>query len=82
MSEMEIPVDVNPGLGSESPVAISFHFPISAVTRTLKNSGFLIENIEEWVSDKTSFGARAKSENISRIEIPLFMALKCRKITL
>ncbi len=82
MSSMEIPVDVNPSLGSNSSVAISFHFPMTVLAKALKNTGFMIQDIEEWVSDKTSFGSKAKIENTSRIEIPLFMALKCRKISL
>ncbi len=81
MSYMEIPVSVNPGLGEKSSVAISFHFPISRLFLELSKAGFVIENLEEWVSDKNSQGTRAKAENTSRVEIPLFMALKCRKIS-
>jgi hypothetical protein len=41
----------------------------------LKDAGFVIEEIEEWTSDKESEGRAGRMENRSRNEIPLFMAI-------
>lgn len=77
MSPMEIPVNPETftSSGRNSALTISYHFPISYYINALRNSGFLIENIEEWTSDKESFGRNGRMENRSRNEIPLFMAI-------
>jgi ubiquinone/menaquinone biosynthesis C-methylase UbiE len=74
-AEMKIPIHANPSKGEKSPETWSFHHPLSAYTRWLKESGFCIEEMEEWCSDKVSTGAAAKMENRSRAEIPLFLAI-------
>jgi len=40
----------------------------------------VIANLEEWTSDKVSFGKSARSENRARREFPLFLAIKAVKI--
>jgi len=75
MSHMKIPISVNPGKNKNSKMIISNHFPISTLSEYLYNSGFYIEKIEEWISDKNSIGSKAKMENQSRHEFPLFMAI-------
>jgi ubiquinone/menaquinone biosynthesis C-methylase UbiE len=75
MSPQKIPIITHPGLGSKSPVTWSFHHPISHYSEILFKSGFIIEKIEEWTSDKESEGRFRKMENRSRSEIPLFMAI-------
>jgi hypothetical protein len=45
----------------------------------LFNNGFLIEKMEEWISDKKSEGGRAKIEDKARAEFPLFLAIKAIK---
>jgi len=82
MSEMKIPISANPSRGKSSQVTWSFHFSLSKLSEELKANGFLIEKIDEWISSKKSKGGEAKRENISRQEIPLFMAIKAVKITL
>ena len=43
--------------------------------------GLLIDAIEEWPSHKNSTsGPRAAAENSARKEIPMFLALRARKI--
>lgn len=79
MSPMKIPIQMHPGKGSTSPNTFSFHHPISDYTRWLAETGFTIELIEEWVSDKVSQGGSAKMENRCREEFPLFMTLLTRK---
>ena len=78
LSPMNIPLQIHPSRGQNSPVALTFHHPLSAYSRWLRDAGFLIEGIEEWASDKTSQGPAARMENLSRMEIPLFLALSAR----
>lgn len=79
MSDMKIPIQTHPGKGAHSPSTWSFHHPLSSYTRWLKASGFVIDQIEEWCSNKISEGRAAKMENRSREEIPLFMAIMASK---
>lgn len=79
MSSMQIPILAHPGKGENSEKSLTFHIPLSTLSKQLFEKGFVIELIEEWCSDKLSEGGAAKMENRSRDEIPLFMALKCRK---
>lgn len=79
LSPLEIPINIHPGQ-TNSPITWDFHFPLSTYSKWLNESGFSIDLIEEWVSDKESEGKMAKSENRARNEIPLFMALKCVKV--
>jgi len=78
MSPMVIPINMNPG-DRNSEVTMSYHFPISDYSKMLKDAGFVIEEIEEWTSDKESEGSAARMENRSRSEIPLFLAIKAIK---
>lgn len=80
MSPMQIPIQTHPGKGKDSPQTLSFHHPLSSYTTWLNEAGFVIELIEEWCSTKVSEGGAAKMENRSRNEIPLFMAIKAKKI--
>jgi ubiquinone/menaquinone biosynthesis C-methylase UbiE len=55
----------------------SFHKPIEAYVKALRNAGMLVDAIEEWPSHKTSTsGPRAAAENVAREEIPMFMAVR------
>lgn len=80
MSSLEIPISTNPGKFEKSEMTWSFHNPLSRYSELLLENGFLIEKIEEWVSDKKSTGGKAKMENRAREEIPLFMAIVARKV--
>jgi SAM-dependent methyltransferase len=80
MSPLEIPIDSSPFDKKDNKVTWSFHYPLSAYTEMLFDNGFVIENIEEWISDKKSEGPMAPIEDKSRREIPLFMAIVARKI--
>ena len=58
----------------------SFHKPIGDYVKALRNAGLLIDAIEEWPSHKQSqAGPRAAAENLSRKEIPMFMAIRAVK---
>lgn len=75
MGPLRIPIRTNPSLGERSPIAWSFHHPLSDYSRWLAQAGLLIESIEEWVSDKKSEGKTARREDRSRQEFPLFLAV-------
>ncbi|HZL35125.1 MAG TPA: methyltransferase domain-containing protein, partial [Tepidisphaeraceae bacterium] len=58
----------------------SFHKPLEAYVKALRNAGLLIDAIEEWPSHKTSErGPRAAAENLARKEIPMFLGLRAVK---
>ena len=80
MSNMEIPIEMHPGM-RQSEKTWSFHKPLSLYSQYLFQAGFVIEKIEEWVSDKKNQpGPHAKREDMARVEIPLFMCIVARKI--
>ena len=75
MSNLEIPISTNPGKFQKSEITWSFHNPLSKYSQLLFENGFLIEKIEEWVSEKKSTGPMTKMEDRARNEIPMFMAI-------
>lgn len=79
MSHLKIPINMHPG-EKNSEITWSFHEPLSYYIQSLKNNGFLVDSIEEWVSPKTSKGPAAPMENRARSEIPLFLAISALKI--
>ena len=78
MSPMKIPISMQPGKKTNF-TTYSFHHPLSTYTEWLKAASMHILSIEEWCSDKTSVGAKAKSENRARLEFPLFLCLIAEK---
>lgn len=74
MTPQEIPIVAHPGK-EKSENTWSYHYPLSAYSEMLSDNGFVIEKIEEWVSDKKSTGSNAKVEDRARREFPLFMAI-------
>ncbi len=76
---VSIPIQMNPGMGNQSNQTISFHRPLSQYIQWLSDTGFVIEDMQEWFSDKHSIGKNAKQENRARKEFPLFMTLVARK---
>jgi ubiquinone/menaquinone biosynthesis C-methylase UbiE len=58
----------------------TFHRPIGAYVKALRNAGLLVDALEEWPSHKSSEpGPRAAAENAARKEIPMFLALRAVK---
>lgn len=78
LSSLKIPITMHPG-SKPSEVTWSFHHSLSFYAHILKENGFLIQDIEEWASDKVSVGPAAKMENRAREEIPLFLAISAIK---
>ncbi len=75
MTPLKIPITTHPGQ-TNSSLTWSFHQPIPYYSQILSGNSFLIEKIEELVSDKESSGRFAKMENRGRKEFPLFLAIK------
>ncbi|MFA5827787.1 MAG: methyltransferase domain-containing protein [Candidatus Shapirobacteria bacterium] len=80
MSPLEIPIESSPFDKKNNQLTYTFHYPLSAYCEMLSDNGFVIEKIEEWISDKKSEGGMAKTEDKARMEIPLFMAIVARII--
>jgi len=80
LTENAIPMIMNPG-SSNSVKTTSFHRPIASYITMLVANGFVVDALEEWVSHKESTsGPRAKAENRIRKEIPMFLAIRGRKV--
>ncbi|MFI5333862.1 MAG: class I SAM-dependent methyltransferase [Chlamydiales bacterium] len=79
LSPLKIPIQTHPGQGEKSPETWSYHHPLSSYSKWLEESGFVIELIDEWCSDKKSTGKTAPMENRCREEFPLFLAIRATK---
>ncbi len=80
-SESRESIDMHPGM-KDSPQTLSFHRPLQYYFKLLGKAGFAVDRLEEWISHKSSdSGPRAKAENLSRKEIPLFLYLRAQKIS-
>lgn len=74
------PIVTHPGKSPEI-YTWSFHKPIEHYVKALRQAGLLIDAMEEWPSHKKSSpGPRASAENTAREEIPMFLAVRARKI--
>lgn len=75
----KVPILTHPGMNKD--YTWTFHKPIEAYVKSLRNAGLLVDALEEWPSHKTSTsGPRAPAENVARKEIPMFLALRAVKI--
>lgn len=76
----EMPIIAHPG-SAPSVTTTSYHRPLETYINSLAAAGLIIDRLEEWTSHKNSdSGPRAKAENVARKEIPLFLAIRARKI--
>ena len=74
-----MPIQAHPG-SAPDVVTHSFHRPLQAYVKALSASGFVLADLEEWSSHRVSdSGPKARAENASRTEIPMFLALVARK---
>lgn len=79
MTQSEIPIQMNPG-DNPKLKTFSYHRPITTYISELVSAGFIIDGIEELTSHRVSdSGPRAKAENRTRNEIPMFMTIRARK---
>lgn len=81
LSPLEIPIQTNPSEGHRSAKTFSYHHPLSDYSHWLKHSHFYIKGLQELISNKNSTGSRAKAENCSRKEIPMFLIIDAKKIS-
>lgn len=80
MTSSKCGIDMTPG-GNKRTITWSFHEPLQNYMKALRSHGFVLENMEEWISDKKSGdGPAAAMENKARKEIPMFMCLVARKL--
>ena len=79
-SEFSQKITMHPGSNPDI-VTYSYHRPLQYFVKQLTRAGFVISNLEEWVSHKQSdSGPRAEAENRARREIPLFLYLEAQKV--
>ncbi len=83
LSDQSRSIVMNPGEVSKGQPAITtvtHHRPLSSYIQACAQSGLVVDAIEEWASQRESEpGPRAIAENTARREIPLFMAIRCKK---
>jgi ubiquinone/menaquinone biosynthesis C-methylase UbiE len=80
MSRQEIPIQTNPGQREKSATTYSYHHSLSDYFSWLQEGGFVVNLLEEWISDKKSQGAKAKMEDRARREFPLFLTILATKL--
>ena len=80
MTPHKEPIYTHPGK-SDGEYTWTYHRSLSGYIRALRRAGFLIDELDEWTSHKTSEpGPRAAAENTARKEIPLFLAIRAIKL--
>ncbi len=73
------PGDAARGLGSSTTT--HFHRPLQSYVNTMGNAGLYVDHIEEWTSHRTDQPSAKKAAlDKARKEIPLFMAIRARKL--
>ncbi|MBP9699779.1 class I SAM-dependent methyltransferase [Candidatus Woesebacteria bacterium] len=81
LTPMEIPIQMHPGK-ERGPITWTYHRSLSTYSKLATSNGLMIDAMEEWTSDKQSEGKFAKMENLARSEIPMFMAIRFKKVAL
>ncbi len=84
LSSARVAILANPGEAARGGSAVqtwTFHRPLEHYVNALAAAGLWIDRVEEWASRRVSdSGPRAPEENRARREIPLFLALRARKL--
>jgi ubiquinone/menaquinone biosynthesis C-methylase UbiE len=79
MTEMKIPIIAHPGK-KDKIATWTFHRPLQSYINTLSDSGFIVDRMNELVSNKISQkGKYGKAENTARTEIPMFVSIRAIK---
>lgn len=80
LSESREKIDMTPSADKNKKFTVSFHRPLQYYFKLFHNAGFCVERLEEWTSHRKSEpGTRAKEEDRTRKEIPLFLAIQLFK---
>lgn len=78
------PIVMNPGevaSGAEPITTFTHHRPLESYVKAFGQAGLAVDDLEEWPSRRRSEpGPRANEENRARREIPLFMAIRARRV--
>jgi ubiquinone/menaquinone biosynthesis C-methylase UbiE len=83
MSESHVKIDMTPGSAAKKKFTVSFHRPLQVYVKALTKQNFVVTRLEEWVSHRESEkGPKQKAENVSRKEIPLFMCIEVKKLSI
>ena len=75
MSAQKIPILTSPGQKENSSVTYTYHHNLSDIVGWFKKANLLVSDMQEWISDKKSEGAKARMEDRARKEFPLFLAI-------
>jgi SAM-dependent methyltransferase len=75
-----LPVPLKSYPGKQMGVTTSFHRPLQDYVNGLADCGMVIDRIQEIPTYKEVRGPRAKAENRSNREIPLFLGIRALKI--
>ena len=79
-TETNVPI-LTPPFANKDSFTLTYHRPLESYFAALSSAGFAVDGLEEWISNKKSEpGKRAKAENRSRKEIPLFLAVRAKLI--
>jgi ubiquinone/menaquinone biosynthesis C-methylase UbiE len=83
LSEAEVKIDMHPGsAGAKKTFTQSYHRPLQVYMKAFAKEGFAIAKLEEWISHRKSEpGPWAKPENTARKEIPLFMCVVLKRLS-
>jgi ubiquinone/menaquinone biosynthesis C-methylase UbiE len=80
MTPLKIPIQMHPG-SAPNIHTWTFHRPLTEYFGALNKYGFVVNKLEEWVSQRKSRpGKIARAENMSREEIPMFLAIEAVKL--
>ena len=84
LSSAEVSIVTHPGdaaRGLGSSTTTHFHRPLQAYINTMGNAGLFVDRLDEWTSHKVDqAGPKKAAMDKAREEIPLFLALRARKI--
>ncbi len=81
LSDLEIPISMQPSKGKTGETTYSYHHPLSYFFSLFQESGFVTQNLVELCSNKASQGSQKKMEDRARNEFPLFMVVTLQKST-
>lgn len=79
LSKKRIPIKLEPSKGDLSRNTYTFQYSLSYLMKIFAKNDLAITQIEEWTSPKKSTGRKARIEDYSRDEIPLFMQITLQK---
>jgi ubiquinone/menaquinone biosynthesis C-methylase UbiE len=77
---LKIPIQAHPSKAAVTEQTWSYHHPLADYFSWLKEAGFYVELVEEWISDKKSTGKAKAMEDRARQEFPLFFTFSARRL--